>query len=303
MARGAPEGMTETEYDLVKLVLVQLGEETYWRAFNSRVGQLLDVTKAGRGERELQAARYHVFTTELLHGVHKWNTVVSGFIAQNPMRVFRPRWPAKTQLKLPFQKDFEDRRPGKIKARFLRYWEHLKLTDEAKQALESCGMDQAFEETMAMRRGEVLPTDVITDAMAKTLSEAPPVVVERVDQGISKSAALEFLESDKDPAMWVVTKETWAGRPSVSSRDEIVWVKDHLALRGLKPDDCPSAGAWAMLLQARENPADFWKVWQTQAAKEDDGTRAKDKLRELTERQIEECQALLEKLVGEAALS
>jgi hypothetical protein len=301
MMAGAPETMTDTEYEFLKLVLVQLGEETYWRAFNRRVTTLLSDTKAGTSDRELKTARYHVYLTCRLHDVHHWNTIMSGFIAQNPMRLLRPRWPAKTQLKLPFSKMFEARAPGALKAKLLRYWEHLHLSDEAKVAFEGVGMDQAFEETMALRRGELLPTDAITDAMAQTLASSPASPVEYVDQQQDQQDAIEFLEADRDPASWVVTKETWKDKPSVSSRDEIVWVKDHLALRKLKPQDCPSAGAWAMLLQARESPADFWRIWQGQAAKEDDGTRAKDKLREMTERQIEECQAILQKLLADAA--
>lgn len=304
MGSGAPETMTDTEYEFLKLVLVQLGEETYWRAFNRRVTTLLSDTKSRGTDREVKVARYHVYTTCRLHDVHHWNTIMSGFIAQNPMRLIRPRWPAKTQLKLPFSNLYEKRQPGVIKAKLLRYWEHLRLSDEAKAAFEGVGMDQAFEETMAMRRGELLPTDAITDAMAQTFVEkVVQSPVELVDQKEDAQAAIEFLEADRDPASWVVTKETWRDKPAVSSRDEIVWVKDHLALRGLKPQDCPSAGAWAMLLQARESPADFWRIWQGQAAKEDDGTRAKDKLREMTERQIEECQEIMQKLLADATAS
>jgi hypothetical protein len=57
-----------------------------------------------------------------------------------------------------------------------------------------------------------------------------------------------------------LTKAEWDGRKT-NEDSSIRWAFENLMVMDVSPADAPSAGAWGLLLWARSNPDDFYRLW------------------------------------------
>jgi len=69
---------------------------------------------------------------------------------------------------------------------------------------------------------------------------APPAVAPQIRTRLKSEFEMNF-----------ASKKTWEGKPPISEIEMVRWVFDNLAIEDVKPEDAPSAGAWAMLIDCR----------------------------------------------------
>lgn len=91
--------------------------------------------------------------------------------------------------------------------------------------------------------GEVggIPT-VVVSAKGATASNAPTPDVQAV---IQQSCGMKKL----------VPSKIFAGKPPCDARTEVQWVFQNICIEDVVPEQAPSAGAWGLLWDCRNNPA------------------------------------------------
>lgn len=72
---------------------------------------------------------------------------------------------------------------------------------------------------------------------------------EQVDELYEDEGADEGADVDG----WMVDGEIFEGKKGGSAWEAMEWVREHIGVRGVKPEDAPSAGAWVMLVHFRDD--------------------------------------------------
>jgi len=65
----------------------------------------------------------------------------------------------------------------------------------------------------------------------------------------------------------IICMDVFADKPSVTARAVVQWVFDHIDIKGVKPQDAPSAGAWSFLQRVRSYPDLLKEFYRTIWAK------------------------------------
>jgi hypothetical protein len=277
----------------VKMVLLQLGAKEFYDVYTKQVTDFMKSHVWGE-ERRLLAMQYVFREFGTTKPQRKWKLWVEQFCLSNPMRLYAPKYQKDAKGKMPFT----DPRgkpllAGELHRRYLAAAAALDLSVEAVDAIRSINGRMVREQQAVDQVLGTLP--------ARTSVDLEGAVDLSGDPGAPTGGLVdEVPRKFKAPEEHVVTKDTWAGVKPISGREEMTWVKNHLALSGVSPADCPGPGAWAMYLNARSDPETFWKTWQTQVVKEDDNAKGRDAIAVATARQVEELDRLMEAMRKEA---
>jgi len=272
----------------VKMVLLQLGQAEFYDVFVKQSKEFMNTHSWGE-ERRLLAMTYVFKEWGTTKPAKRWKLWVEQFCLSNPQRLFAPRYEKGYRGPVPFTDGKGKLKPvSELNRRYLAAAANLNLCPDAVEAIRSINgrmlrEQKQVEEMLAQlpprSGGEPLPDDPL----------AP-----------TTGLVVETDEKFKAPEEYVTTKLTWAGVKPISGREEMTWVKNHLALSGVTPEDCPGPGAWAMFLNARTDPETFWKTWQSQVVKEDDNAKGRDAIAVATGRQVDELERLMESMRKEA---
>lgn len=277
----------------VKMVLLQLGQAEFYDVFVKQSKEFMSSHAWGE-DRRLLAMMYVFREWGTVKPAKKWKLWVEQFCLSNPMRLFAPKYAKDVKGNIPFTDS-----KGKIKPvpelakRYLFAANALDLSVEVKDAIRS------INGRMLREAKEV--EEMLKDLSPQIQAEGPPPFDLSVDPGAPTTGVLvEHEPTYKAPEEYITTKDTWAGVKPISGREEMAWVKNHLALSGVTPEDCPGPGAWAMFLNARSDPETFWRTWQSQVVKEDDQNKGKDAIALATSKQVDEFDKLMELMRKEA---
>lgn len=277
----------------VKMVLLQLGAKEFYDVYTKQVTEFMKSHVWGE-ERRLLAMQYVFREYGTSKPDRKWKLWVEQFCLSNPMRLYAPKYQKDAKGKMPFT-DAKGKPllASALHRRYLAAAAALDLSVDVVEAIRSIN-------------GRMVREQQAVDQVLGTLPARTAVDVETpVDLSLDPGAPTTGIEVEaprkfKAPEEHTVTKETWAGVKPISGREEMTWVKNHLALSGVTPADCPGPGAWAMFLNARSDPETFWKTWQSQVVKEDDNAKGRDAIAVATSRQMDEFDRLLESMTTEA---
>lgn len=275
----------------VKMVLLQLGAVEFYDVFVKQSKEFMSTHGWGE-ERRLLAMTYVFKEWGTTKPSKKWKTWVEQFCLSNPMRLFAPTYAKDVKGNVPFTDSKGKLKPRtELSRRYLAAAVNLDLSVEVRDAISAI--------SGRMIREQKHVEEMLAGLPPRTGDEPQPGLTD--DAGApTTGVVVETVEKFKAPEEYVTTKLTWAGVKPISGREEMTWCKNHLALSGVTPEDCPGPGAWAMYLNARSDPETFWKTWQSQVVKEDDNAKGRDAIQNATGRQVEELERLMESMRREA---
>lgn len=130
----------------------------------------------------------------------------------------------------------------------------MRVPQSIKQALQVSGQWPKFVSLRDKLKREGHSPDQAYKQALSQCQQAAPVQGEPV--AAAGEAQAEFpprYQVREEDLPRFVGREVFANKKPCSMLDNVMWALDHLALQGVRPEDAPSCGAWALLVNIRDD--------------------------------------------------